>query len=165
MSPPPPPCSTAVDTNDQLKTRSLMFVNMNQESCNRTALSIEFQGKKDFEEIYRYLLNTEQEYHVASLFAQVYFIIKMIKIYFLNPSWLNIYLILRHFFTPSFASIQFFFLVIRFLMCSTTWSGRFFTSFSRVRLPKRQCSFLVTTYIRSTVLHLPDYEKLRSSRI
>ena len=79
MSPPPPACSTAVDTNDQLKTRSLMFVNMNQETCNRTVLSIEFQGKKDFEEIY--LFNTEQEYHVASLFAQVYFIIKMIKIY------------------------------------------------------------------------------------
>ena len=130
---------------------------MNQESCNRTALSIEFQGKQDFEEIY--LLNTEQEYHVVSLFTQVYFIIKMIKIYFLNP-----YLILRHFFTPSFASVQFFFLVIRFLMCSTTWSGRFFTSFSRVRLPKRQCFLVSASNIRFTVLHLPDYEKIRSSQ-
>lgn len=82
----------------------------------------------------------------------------------LNHSRLNMYLILSHFLASSFPSIQFFFLIVRFIMCSTTWSGRFFASFSRVGPPKRQCSFLVSTSnITSTVSHLSDYEKLRTS--
>lgn len=60
----------------------------------------------------------------------------------LNHSRLNMYLILSHFLASSFPSIQFFFLIIRFIMCSTAWSGRLFASFSRVGPPKRQCSFL-----------------------
>ena len=82
----------------------------------------------------------------------------------LNHSRLNMYLILGHFLASSFPSIQFFFLIIWFIMCSTAWSGRFFASFSRVGPPKRQCSFLVSTSnITSTVSYLSDHEKLRSS--
>lgn len=53
---PPPPLSSAVGTDDQLKTRfQLVHVYMNQESC-KTGKTRE----KGFEEMI-YLLNTEQE--------------------------------------------------------------------------------------------------------